>query len=226
MPPYRPSRPHPTARRSFRHRKGRLAVLWLPTLLLLAIAGLAISALARQFFLGGGAGYPAPEGMAEFFLPSVRRWGGQIETWSDQWGLDINLVATLIQIESCGDPQANSQAGALGLFQVMPFHFKPGEDPLDPETNAKRGLHYFRQSLDAADGDVRQALAGYNGGISLVGSPEEAWPDETSQYVVWGEGIFQEAAAGKTRSETLNAWLRAGGARLCAQARLRLGLQP
>ena len=38
--------------------------------------------------------------------------------------LDPDIIATIIQIESCGNPAARSTAGAQGLFQVMPFHFE------------------------------------------------------------------------------------------------------
>jgi hypothetical protein len=47
-----------------------------------------------------------------------------------------------------------------------------------------------------AQGDVRQALAGYNGGISLIGQDEANWPDETNHYIYWGTGIYQEAHLG------------------------------
>jgi soluble lytic murein transglycosylase-like protein len=64
-----------------------------------------------------------------------------------------------MQIESCGDPRARSRAGAMGLFQVMPYHFAGGDDPYNPDTNAVRGLAYLKRSLDTANGDPRLALA-------------------------------------------------------------------
>jgi soluble lytic murein transglycosylase-like protein len=128
-----------------------------------------------------------------------------------------------MQVESCGDPQAESPSGALGLFQVMPFHFKPADDPLDPETNAARGLGYLAEGLRQAQGRVDLALAGYNGGHGLISRPPDAWPDETRRYVGWTTSILAGLEAASTYSPGLQAWLAAGGQRLCAQASLIAG---
>ncbi|MBI1856315.1 MAG: transglycosylase SLT domain-containing protein [Chloroflexi bacterium] len=50
-------------------------------------------------------------------------WAAAISRWANASNLDPNLVAVVMQIESCGNPSARSSAGAMGLFQVMPFHF-------------------------------------------------------------------------------------------------------
>jgi len=163
---------------------------------------------------------PAPEAMASLFTPEVQRWSDRIRVWAQAYGLDPNLVATVMQIESCGDPQARSRSGALGLFQVMPFHFKAGEDPLDPETNARAGLAYLAEALRKANGDVAQALAGYNGGHSVIGRPGR-WSAETRRYVYWGLGIYEDARRGQAQSARLQEWLEAGGRSLCEQAARR-----
>jgi soluble lytic murein transglycosylase-like protein len=159
--------------------------------------------------------------IAALFTPEVQRWEAEIVEWSNEWGLDPNLVATVMQIESCGDPRAVSGAGAMGLFQVMPFHFDGIEDPYRPGTNAYRGLAYLRSALDARGGDVRLAFAGYNGGITGAKRPESAWPAETIRYVYWGTGIYADAKSGHSQSERLNEWLGRGGASLCTQAASR-----
>ena len=141
--------------------------------------------------------------------------------WASQTGLDPNLIATVMQIESCGDPRATSGAGAMGLFQVMPYHFESGENPYLPDTNALRGLGYLKQSLGSANGDARLAFAGYNGGISVIAKAESSWAAETVRYVYWGSGIYANALQGATRSDRLDEWLGHGGASLCAQAATR-----
>jgi len=167
-----------------------------------------------------------PRILAPLFTAEVQHWASDIQNWADAWGLDPNLVATVMQIESCGDPQARSGVGAMGLFQVMPFHFKDQEDPYAPETNATRGMGYLAASLKDKNWDTRLGLAGYNGGIGGARQPESNWPAETIRYVKWGMGIYEDAKAGQSSSETLNAWLNAGGASLCRQAAQRLGLTP
>lgn len=162
--------------------------------------------------------------LADFFTPEVRYWEPKIIKWAKKWDLDPNLVATVMQIESCGDPQATSSAGAAGLFQVMPFHFSSGEDFYDPQTNAWRGLSYLQRSLQSHGGDPRLALAGYNGGIGGSQKPESLWPAETTRYAYWGSGIYEDSLHSKSQSPRLEEWLSAGGASLCAQANQRLGL--
>ena len=61
-------------------------------------------------------------GISPVFSPQIQHWAPQIVTWSAQYGLDPDIVATIMQIESCGDPQAVSNAGAQGLFQVSRTH--------------------------------------------------------------------------------------------------------
>lgn len=159
-------------------------------------------------------------GLASIFTPEVRYWAAKIQLWAAESGLDPNLVATVMQIESCGNPLARSPAGAMGLFQVMHYHFYEKDNPYDPDTNAVRGMAYLKRSLDAAGGDFRLALAGYNGGISVIPRAEFTWAAETQRYVYWGSGIYQDAANGANESLRLQEWLEAGGASLC-----RLGLR-
>jgi hypothetical protein len=156
--------------------------------------------------------------IAPFFAPQVKQWEPQIVAWADEWGLDANLVATVMQIESCGDRSAVSRSGALGLFQVMPYHFQTDEDVFDPEVNARRGIAYLRQAYNARQGDFHATFASYNGGIQGASLPESAWPEETQRYAHWGMGIFTEAQSGSPDSPTLNAWMKAGGESLCLQA--------
>lgn len=163
--------------------------------------------------------------LSQVFTKEVLHWAPQIEAWSGLYGLDPNLVAIIMQIESCGDRGAVSHAGAQGLFQVMPFHFAAGENALDPETNARRGLSYFVERLNQTGGDVGRAFAGYNGGQRAAASSWESWPAETQRYYKWSTGIYNDIQAGVAESPTLQTWLQAGGATLCRQAAARIGLQ-
>ena len=158
------------------------------------------------------------------FSREVQHWNDQIVAWAAQHDLDPDKVATVMQIESCGDPSAVSIAGAQGLFQVMPFHFAAGENMQDPDTNAFRGMSYLVERLKQTNGDVGRAFAGYNGGHVAAGSSWDRWAHETQRYYVWSTGIYGEAKEGLTESPTLARWMDAGGASLCRQAAQRLGI--
>lgn len=172
----------------------------------------------------GNPSLTAGSGISPVFTPEVRYWAPQIARWSETYGVDANLVAIIMQIESCGDPEAVSSAGAQGLFQVMPFHFSAGEIAIDPETNARRGLSYFVERLNQTGGDVGRAFAGYNGGHVAAAGGWDDWVAETQRYFVWSTGIYEDIMAGQAQSTTIQEWLQAGGASLCRQAASRLGL--
>jgi soluble lytic murein transglycosylase-like protein len=163
-------------------------------------------------------------GISPIFTREVQFWGKDIVRWANAAGLDPNLLAAVMQIESCGDPRAVSSAGASGLFQVMPFHFHFGENPFDPDTNALRGTSYLSRSLEAGGGNPRLALAGYNGGIGVISRSESRWASETQRYVRFGSPIYEDARSGATSSPTLDEWYRRYGAGLCRQASNRLGI--
>jgi hypothetical protein len=156
--------------------------------------------------------------MSTVFTPEIQYWAASIQAWAAAYQIDPNLIATVMQIESCGDPEVSSPAGAQGLFQVMPFHFESGEDMLDVQTNAKRGLEYLIGSLDRADGHAGLALAGYNGGHGVIDRGWAGWTAETRRYYYWGSRIYAEAVSGMTSSPTLQEWLGVGGQVLCTRA--------
>jgi hypothetical protein len=166
----------------------------------------------------------APAALSPVFTPEVQYWAEKIKVWAAAYDLDPNLVATVMQIESCGAPNAVSRSGAQGLFQVMPFHFAPGDAMQDPDTNAARGMAYLALGLARAGGNVGLALAGYNGGHSVIGKDSSLWSNETRRYWYWGTGIYDDAVSGQTASPRLQEWLNAGGASLCGRAAERLGL--
>lgn len=163
--------------------------------------------------------------ISPIFTREVQYWSGNIQNWSTLYGVDKNLIATVMQIESCGDPHAVSGSGAMGLFQVMPFHFNALENPYDPETNALRGMSYLNSSLSNAGGDARLALAGYNGGIGVISRGEMTWAAETARYVRYGYPIYIDATSGLSTSAALDDWYGKYGAGLCRQAANRLGIQ-
>jgi hypothetical protein len=159
-----------------------------------------------------------PTGLSSVFTPEVQRWAPEIVRWAAVAGVSPDLAATVMQIESCGAASVRSPAGAAGLFQVMPFHFAAGEDSLDAETNARRGLAYLARAYNLSEGQVDRTLAGYNGGHGVIYRDPSTWSGETQRYVYWGTGILEDIQAGLTASPRLEEWLQSGGASLCRRA--------
>lgn len=210
---------------------GCLSLFSLPMLAVLLIACL-ITALSFNMPVQTSALSAAPVDsppalsgrISPIFTREIQHWADDIARWANASSLDPNLAAVVMQIESCGDPRATSSAGAMGLFQVMPFHFRSGENPYEPNTNALRGLGYLSRSMETSRGNVRLALAGYNGGIGVISRGEWTWSAQTLRYVYYGAPIYEDARSGVTSSTKLDEWYRKYGAGLCRQASQRLGI--
>lgn len=157
--------------------------------------------------------------LAEFYAPGVLQWRDQIIDWAQQYEVNPNVIAIVMQIESCGDPTAISGAGAMGLMQVMPFHFDNGENMVNPDTNVRNGMTVFYECLTQfADWDLGLALACYNGGPRVTMIDRSAWASETQSYYRWATGMWSDVRAGRETSDTLSQWIQAGGSRLCTAA--------
>lgn len=187
----------------------------------LNVTGRAITHLPQTVGVAPVSGYGS---IAPLFTASIDFWDSSISRWAAQYDLDPNLLATVMQIESCGDSTVSSSAGAQGLFQVMPFHFATGENQLDPDTNAMRGANFLNECLGWANGDAGLAMACYNGGPSVVNRPFANWAAETQRYYRWGTTIYSDAQQNLTSSPSLDNWLNAGGSSLCRRAANTLGI--
>jgi soluble lytic murein transglycosylase-like protein len=163
-------------------------------------------------------------GLAGFFAPSVLYWEDDIIAWATGHNLDPNLMATVMQIESCGHPNVSSHAGAQGLFQVMPFHFLATENMLDPDTNAMRGALFLNECRNYAGDNAGMMMACYNGGPSVTYKLFANWPSETQRYYLWGAQIYNDAYHNMPQSPTLDQWMAAGGRSLCDRAEAEIGL--
>jgi soluble lytic murein transglycosylase len=105
-----------------------------------------------------------------------------IRTSARERGLDPALVAAVVYAESRFDPNARSQAGAVGLMQVLPdtgryIARKTGgtrfvvADLRDPEINVRYGSWLLAQLSERYGGQEDTALAAYHAGPSNV----DAW---------------------------------------------------
>jgi len=108
------------------------------------------------------------------------------------------LIDSLIERESRGDPSAQSEKGAIGLMQIMPQHAHdlygsnapsvfdearrrgydvPNESVdtargllMDPEINYALGDPYLRDLMRAFGGNIENALTAYNAGPDAMKS--------------------------------------------------------
>lgn len=97
---------------------------------------------------------------------------------SDKYGIDPFIILSIMREESRFDTQARSQAGALGLMQLMPqtayaidkkvnLNIKSQDHIFDIKANINLGSYYIT-SLLKEFGSLPPAIAAYNAGEDIV----------------------------------------------------------
>lgn len=96
-------------------------------------------------------------------------------------GLKPDLVIAVIHSESLFDRYALSSVGAQGVMQVMPFWKaelgRPDDNLIDLATNLRYGCTILKYYLDKENGNLRRALARYNGSLG-----SQKYPDRVLDY--------------------------------------------
>ena len=138
------------------------------------VTALAIAAVAAVAAVAAGCGQPD-------FVQHLRyplRYDQIVRTHAKNYDLDPALLAAVIYTESRFNARAESDAGAIGLMQLLPetargIALRTGggafvvADLYDPEINIRYGAWYLRNLLRRY-GDERTALAAYHAGQGNV----------------------------------------------------------
>jgi len=114
--------------------------------------------------------FPVSQGITSFHKnPILARYGRYIDQAATETNLDSALIASVIEVESRGDPRAVSHSGAKGLMQLTDSTAREMgvSDVFNPQANIRGGSRYLRKMLDRY-GDLKLALAAYNAGPGNV----------------------------------------------------------
>lgn len=115
-----------------------------------------------------------------------------VEKASKKYGVDKDFIKAVIKAESSFDPKAKSNAGAMGLMQLMPSTARElgVTNPYDIEDNVDGGTKYLKGLLDMYGNSKELALAAYNAGPGTVRTRGvenkediSKMPSETRNYV-------------------------------------------
>lgn len=89
------------------------------------------------------------------------------------------LVLALMEVESGFDRFAISKVGARGLMQIMPFWLQELNQPqanlFAISTNLRFGCTILKHYLDKENGNLRRALARYNGSLGKRHYPDKVF---------------------------------------------------
>lgn len=116
----------------------------------------------------------------------LARWDDLSAEAASRHGVDHALVRAIIAVESCGDPDAVSPKGALGLMQLMPATAREigCSNPKDPRENIDAGVKHLAGLLQRLQGNLELAVAAYNAGEGAVAKAGGIPPfRETRNYV-------------------------------------------
>ena len=103
-----------------------------------------------------------------------------VEKYAEEFGLDKYLLLAVIKTESGFDPNAKSNADAIGLTQITEEAFAwiklklcpkeelVFEDLYNPDTSIRFGAYYISSNLERYNGDVSTAAAAYHSGRGTV----------------------------------------------------------
>lgn len=123
--------------------------------------------------------------------PPSDPWGPYIAEAAERFDVPERWIRQVMKIESSGKVMDTSQAGAMGLMQVMPVTYDElrarydlGDDPYYPHDNLIAGTAYLRQMYDVYG--FPGFLAAYNAGPGRLDDylmRNRPLPDETRNYV-------------------------------------------
>jgi len=109
-----------------------------------------------------------------------------IDKASQEYGIDENLIKSVILAESAANSKAVSPVGAKGLMQLMDSTASDlgVENSLDPQQNVMGGAKYLSKMLRQYNGDLDLSLAAYNAGPGAVNKYNGVPPyEETKNYI-------------------------------------------
>lgn len=139
-------------------------------------------ATARRYASGGG--------VSSYSRTTASNYNGKYASYineaASKYGVSAALIAAIIKAESDFNPNARSNAGAMGLMQLMPENAREFgiSNPYDPRQSIMGGTQEIAKYLKKYNGNLDLALAAYNAGMGNVQKYGGVPPfKETKDYI-------------------------------------------
>lgn len=118
--------------------------------------------------------------------PSAPPYRELVSAAASRYGVDAELISSVMEVESHFDAKAISPKNARGLMQLLPeTAARLGvKDIFDPQENIDAGTRYLKELLQLYNNNLTLALAAYNAGPEKVQKYGNVPPyRETVSYV-------------------------------------------
>ncbi len=119
-------------------------------------------------------------------LKRLQKYDDHINEAAQSFGIDKNIIKSIIMAESAANNKAVSSAKAKGLMQLIDSTATDMgvRNVFNPKENILGGAKYFAQMLRQYNGDIKLALAAYNAGPQNVQKYNGVPPfEETKNYI-------------------------------------------
>ncbi|HEY6946206.1 MAG TPA: lytic transglycosylase domain-containing protein [Candidatus Acidoferrum sp.] len=124
---------------------------------------------------------------------------------ASRYGVDAELITSVMEVESHFDSKATSPKNARGLMQLLPeTAARLGvKDIFDPKENIDAGTRYLKELLQQYNNDLTLTLAAYNAGPDNVQKYGNVPPfRETVSYVKQVKRKYQKSKSAATAKTT------------------------
>lgn len=126
-----------------------------------------------------------PAAVAPISSTDTGIYGREIAQAALRYKLPAQLIRAVMQVESGGNPEVVSGAGAVGLMQLLPATAAAlgVEEIRNPAQNIMGGARFLRVLANRFDGDMVKVLSGYHAGSMRVLSRDATPFAATDDYV-------------------------------------------
>jgi hypothetical protein len=129
------------------------------------------------------------------YTNTVEQWRPEIDEWSVVYGVDADIIATVLQVQTCGNKDYFSERELrYGLFGVEWFLFSEGDDHYDLNRNAELGMEVLRD-LSQQTNSEGLVFGGWKSRAAMVQSFDR-WPRLAMQFFWSARPIYVGAKAG------------------------------
>lgn len=152
----------------------------------------------------------------DYVVKDVLNHKALAEKWGSQYDVDPNIILSVINTESSGNPNSGGPPSAMGLMQIVPetwddLNSKLGANKdwrdgswADPDTNIQFGTFYLAQQAKANGGSMESALRQYGGYAD--GKNESQWEDYKQEVIgnaqSLGNGTVKLVSSGGSASSS------------------------